>query len=137
MDILELELDKEVDLNPEPQGELTLQVAALPKDTNQDRDILGGWVVSQMDLAAEVTARKIADGRVATVAIHQLTFIRPIEVGDMVCCYTNVTSIGSSSIHIDVEVWVRPAAGQHSHKVTEGTFVFVAIDDNRRTRRIR
>ena len=108
----------------------------MPRDTNPDNDIFGGWVVSQMDLAAEITARKVAKGRVTTISIHQLSFLRPIEVGDMVSCYTNVTNIGSSSINIDVEVWVRPPEELEPHKVTEGTFVFVAIDKNRRTRRI-
>lgn len=136
-----LELDQihdlDADINPSPNGELALQIPAMPRDTNPDNDIFGGWVVSQMDLAAEITARKVAKGRVTTVSIHQLTFLRPIEVGDMVSCYTNVTNVGSSSVHIDVEVWVRSTADQEPNKVTEGTFVFVAIDKNRRTRRIR
>ena len=127
----------DADLYPTPNGELALQIPAMPRDTNPDNDIFGGWVVSQMDLAAEITARKVAKGRVTTVSIHQLTFLRPIEVGDMVSCYTNVTNVGSSSVHIDVEVWVRSASDQEPNKVTEGTFVFVAIDKTRRTRRIR
>ena len=138
MNIMEFEphADTEADLDPSPQGELTLQVSAMPKDTNPDNDIFGGWVVSKMDLAAEITARHIAKGRVATISIHQLNFLRPIDVGDMVSCYTHVTNIGCSSIHIDVEVWVRPSKEREPMKVTEGTFVFVAIDENRRTRRI-
>ncbi|CAM3479176.1 acyl-CoA thioesterase [Parendozoicomonas haliclonae] len=139
MEVLEYEAttDAESDALPAPQGELTLQIPAMPRDTNPDNDIFGGWVVSQMDLAAEITARRVAKGRVTTISIHQLNFLRPIEVGDMVSCYTNVTNIGGSSIHIDVEVWVQPPAEQVPHKVTDGTFVFVAIDANRRTRRIR
>ena len=138
MTIAELQADllPDSDHNPAPQGELALQVPAMPRDTNPDNDIFGGWVVSQMDLAAEITARKVARGRVATVSIHQLTFMRPIEVGDMVSCYTDVTNIGASSVHIDVEVWIRGPADAELHKVTEGTFVFVAIDEDRRTRRI-
>ena len=128
--------DPEADMSPLPQGELTLQVPAMPRDTNPDNDIFGGWVVSQMDLAAEITARRVAKGRVTTISIHQLNFLRPIEVGDMVSCYTDITNIGSSSIYIDVEVWIRQPKEQDPLKVTEGTFVFVAIDQNRRTRRI-
>ncbi|WP_281646741.1 acyl-CoA thioesterase [Parendozoicomonas sp. Alg238-R29] len=133
---VELEQLSDDDINPGPSGELTLQIPAMPRDTNPDNDIFGGWVVSQMDMAAEITARAVAKGRVTTVAIHQLTFLRPIEVGDMVSCYTTVTNVGSSSIHIEVCVWVRTAKEQEPQKVTEGTFVFVAIDENRRTRRV-
>ncbi len=129
--------DPDLDLHPSPRGDLSLQIPAMPKDTNPDNDIFGGWVVSQMDLAAEITARQVAKGRVATVSIHQLTFMRPIEVGDLVSCYTNVTNIGGSSIHIEVEVWVKTSGEPEPQKVTEGVFVFVAIDENRRTRRIR
>ncbi len=121
---------------PHPEGELTLRVQAMPRDTNPDNDIFGGWVVSQMDLAAEMSARQVAHGRVATVAIDKLVFMRPIEVGDVVSFYTIVSSTGRSSIQVQVEAWTRNPVADEEHKVTEGNFVFVAIDVNRRTRKI-
>ena len=75
---------------PQPQGELTLQTVAMPADTNANGDIFGGWLLSQMDLAAGVAAAKIAKGRVATVAINSMAFLTPVSVGSVVSCYCEV-----------------------------------------------
>jgi acyl-CoA thioesterase YciA len=128
--------ESELDDTPIPRGELMLQTVAMPKDTNSNGDIFGGWLVSQMDLASMITATRIAKGRAATVAINGMAFYTPVQVGSVVSCYTEVLDIGRSSIRINVEVWiVRP---RHSErvKVTEGEFVFVAIDEHGRTRHI-
>lgn len=127
------------DLNddaPVPDGPLTLQTIAMPADTNANGDIFGGWLVSQMDLAASIAALKIAQGRVATVAINSMVFLTPVHVGAVVSCYANVIDIGRSSIKINIEVWIDHKVNNERTKVTEGDFTFVAIDDTGNTREI-
>ena len=126
----------EVDLDdtPMPSGELSLQTVAMPRDTNANGDIFGGWLVSQMDLAAMVAATRVAGGRAVTVAINGMAFYTPVHVGAVVSCYTEVLEIGRSSIRINVEAWITAKNSFDKVKVTEGEFVFVAIDDRGRTR---
>lgn len=119
-----------------PKGELTIQTLAMPASTNANGDIFGGWLVSQMDLAAGVLAKKLAQGRVATVAINSMTFLKPVHVGDVVSCHVDLIKLGTTSITIGVEVWVLPATQTEKYQVTEGTFVFVAIDENRKPRKV-
>jgi acyl-CoA thioesterase YciA len=124
-------------LGPDTDCELALQTLAMPKDTNANGDIFGGWLVSQMDLAAGIICKKVTKGRSATVAIQSITFLKPVSVGATVSCYCKVSKRGKTSVHIDVEVWVSLIAlGEDLLKVAEGTFVFVAIDDNGRPRQI-
>jgi acyl-CoA thioesterase YciA len=125
------------DLNddaPSPEGELALQTIAMPADTNANGDIFGGWLVSQMDLAASIAALKIARGRVATVAINSMVFLTPVHVGAVVSCYADVKDVGRSSIKINIEVWIGHKTTGEPAKVTEGEFIFVAIDDSGNTR---
>ncbi len=129
--------ESEIDDTPTPRGELTLQTVAMPKDTNSNGDIFGGWLVSQMDMAAMITATRIAQGRVATVAINGMAFYMPVHVGSVVSCYTEVLEIGRSSMRINVEVWIARAMHIEQMKVTEGEFVFVAIDEKGRTRNVK
>lgn len=119
-----------------PKGELTIQTLAMPLSTNANGDIFGGWIVSQMDLAAGVLAKKIAYGRVATVAIHSMVFLKPVHVGDLVSCHVDLIKRGNTSMTISVEVWVLPATQSERYQVTEGVFVFVAIDDNGKPRQV-
>lgn len=128
--------DSEIDDTPKPRGELKLQTVAMPKDTNSNGDIFAGWLVSQMDLASMITATRIAQGRAATVAINGMAFYTPVQVGSVVSCYTEVLDIGRSSIRINVEVWILRPRENERVKVTEGEFVFVAIDEHGRTRHI-
>jgi len=115
--------------NDAPRGELALRTLAMPADTNPSGDIFGGWVMAQMDIAGGITAWNRADGRVATVAVDGFTFHRPIFVGDVVCCYTEVVKTGRTSISVLVSAWVlRGRRPDQRIKVTEGTFTFVAID---------
>ncbi len=128
---------QEIETAPQPQGTLALQIIAMPKDTNGDGDIFGGWLVSQMDLAAAITAKNLAHGRVATVAIGDLAFMQPVYVGATVSCYTEVLEVGRSSMQIAVEVWIPNRTTLELSKVTDGIFVFVAIDDKGRTRTVK
>ena len=112
-----------------PRGELTIQTLAMPSYTNANGDIFGGWLVSQMDLAAGILAKKLSKGRAATVAIHSMSFLRPVHIGNLVSCHVELIKQGRTSMTIGVEVWTETLATGAKDKVTEGTFVFVAIDD--------
>ncbi len=108
----------------------------MPADTNANGDIFGGWVMSQMDQAGGIAGVDRAQGRVVTVAVDGMTFIRPVKVGDVLCVYTRVESIGRTSMKIAIEAWARRFRTQSREKVTEATFTFVAIDDEGRPRAV-
>lgn len=118
----------------EPQGELTLRTLAMPADLNANGDIFGGWVLSQMDIAAGIIAGERAKGRVTTVALDAMKFIRPVRVGDVLCIYGRVMRVGRTSMGIEIEAWVRRGRIGDREKVTEALFTFVAIDDAGRPR---
>ncbi|NRB38413.1 MAG: acyl-CoA thioesterase [Pseudomonadales bacterium] len=126
----------ELDMIPLPSGDLTLQTVAMPKDTNASGDIFGGWLVSQMDIAGAIAASKVAKGRVATVAIDRMSFLIPVKVGSVVSCYTQLIETGRSSVQVQVEVWMTLPNTETSMKVTEGVFIFVALDASGKTRSI-
>nr|WP_297457666.1 acyl-CoA thioesterase [uncultured Halomonas sp.] len=124
---------------PAPQGDLTLKVLSTRQETNAYGDIAGGWLVNQMDQAAELCAGRLAHGRTATVAIEAMDFLCPVRVGSVVNIFTAAREIGRSSIKIDVEVWIRPPHERNPdelYKVTEARFVMVALDDNGRIRAV-
>ncbi len=116
-------------MTAKPVGQLTIQTIAMPANTNANGDIFGGWLVSQMDLAAGVLAKQTSTGRAATVAIQNLTFIKPVNVGDVVSCYVSLKKVGHSSMTLDVEVWKETFSTQEQLCVARGIFIFVAIDD--------
>lgn len=128
---------QDINSAPTPQGDLALQTLAMPKDTNANGDIFGGWLMSQMDIAGSISAGDVAGGRVATVAIDGMVFLTPVHMGAVVSCYADILDIGHSSIRIMVEVWINSQHDGEPIKVTEGEFVFVAIDESGRTREIR
>lgn len=117
-----------------PRGELTLRTLAMPRDVNTNGDIFGGWVLSQMDMAAGIVAATRAKGRVATVAVDAMKFIRPVKVGDVLCIYVEIVHIGRSSMGLQIEAWVLRNRQALREKVTEGLFTFVAIDQDGKTR---
>ena len=119
-----------------PKGELAIQTLAMPAHTNSGGDIFGGWLVSQMDLAAGIMAKRITRGRAVTIAIHTMTFLKPVHVGNLVSCYVSLLKTGKTSLTIAVEAWTEDLASEKKNKVTEGTFVFVAIDANGKSREI-
>ena len=127
---------EDLDPHPRPFGELALQTIAMPKDTNANGDIFGGWLLSQMDLAGSITAAELAEGRVATVAIEGMSFLTPVHVGAVVSCYCDVLETGRSSARILVEVWINAKQDGAHLKVTEGEFICVATDANKLTRPI-
>lgn len=126
----------EIEPEETPHGELMLRTLAMPADVNVNGDIFGGWVLSQMDIAAGIIAGSRAQGRVATVAIDAMKFLRPVHVGDVVCIYSNVERIGRSSMVIGLETWAQRGRYGDREKVTEAKFTFVAIDEDGRPRAV-
>jgi len=119
-----------------PRGQLTVRISAMPADTNANGDIFGGWVLSRMDQAGGIAGVERARGRVVTIALDAMKFIRPVRVGDTLEVYTAVEGIGRTSMVIQVEAWARRFQTQIHEKVTEANFTFVAIDDNGKPRPI-
>lgn len=120
-----------------PKDEPTIRVIAMPADTNPNGDIFGGWLLSQMDLAGGTLASRTSRGRMVTVKIDSMTFINPVRVGDEVSIYTSLISIGRTSMKIDIAAWSRTRESDVSVKVTEGQFVYVAIDESGRPREVK
>jgi len=112
------------------RGEPAIRTVPMPSDANNNGDIFGGWVLSQMDIAGGTIAARHARGRVVTVAIDAMTFHRPIQIGDLVSIYGKVGKIGRTSITVDLETIVERRLEPGEIKVTEGKYIFVAIDAN-------
>jgi len=119
---------------PAPTGDLTVRLIAMPADTNANGDIFGGWVLSQMDQAGGIAGVERARGRVVTIAVEAMTFIRPVKVGDVLCVYTEVVHVGRTSMRIHIEAWARRFSSHIREKVTDAVFTFVAVDENGRPR---
>ena len=121
----------------EPHRGAILRVVPGPSDINANGHIFGGWVVSQMDIAAGIVASREADGPVATVAIQAMEFIAPVLLQDVVSVYAWVERIGRTSLAIRIEVMASRRRGREEAKVTEGLFTFVALDENHRPRPVK
>lgn len=120
-----------------PEGELVLRTLAMPADTNANGDIFGGWIMSQMDIGGAILAKEVAEGRVVTVAVNGITFLKPVAVGDVVCCYARCIRTGRSSITVNIEVWVKKVSSDpigQRYCVTEAVFTYVAVDDDNKSR---
>lgn len=120
---------------PLPDRAPTIRVLAMPTDTNAAGDIFGGWIMSQVDIAGSVEAHQVAKGRVVTVAVNSFVFHKPVFVGDVISCYTEVKKIGNTSLTVYVEVYAeRNRQKEECVKVTEATLTYVAVDENRKPR---
>jgi len=109
----------------------------MPADTNASGDIFGGWLMSQMDIGGAILARDIARGRVVTVHVDGMSFVRPVSVGDVVCCYARCLKRGTTSMTIAVEVWIKKESGEpfgQRYPATNATFIYVAVDSRGRPR---
>lgn len=111
-----------------PNGELTLRSQAMPADANAAGDIFGGWVMAQMDSACGIRAAERAHGRVVTAAVREMSFAKPVKIGDTLCVYTSITGVGRTSIRLKVEAWAQRYLSQLMEMVTEAEFVMVALD---------
>ena len=117
-----------------PDAPAVLRAIAMPADTNPEGDIFGGWLMSQMDLAASTIAFGLARGRCATVAVERVTFLGPVFVGDEVSVHARPLRIGRTSVRVEVEAWRRRRDGGASRRVATGEITYVAIDEHRRAR---
>ncbi|HCM61355.1 MAG TPA: acyl-CoA thioester hydrolase YciA [Morganella sp. (in: Bacteria)] len=120
-----------------PNGELVLRTLTMPMDTNANGDIFGGWLMSQMDIGGAILAKEMALGRVVTVRVDGITFLRSVAVGDVVCCYARCLKTGNSSMTVKVEVWVKKVATDpigDRYRATEAEFCYVAVDADNRPR---
>jgi acyl-CoA thioesterase YciA len=113
----------------EPSGELCIRTLAMPADTNQNGDIFGGWLLSQMDLGGGVFASKKAKSRTVTVAIEAMNFRKPVFIGDLVSVHANLVRVGKTSVTVHLEAWVLRRKEMQSILVTDGNFTYVSIDD--------
>ena len=111
-----------------PTGELTLRTLAMPSDANAAGDIFGGWVMAQMDLDCGIRAAERARGRVVTAAVKEMSFAKPMKIGDTLCVYTHVNRVGRTSIALKVEAWAQRYLSDLMEKVTDADFVMVALD---------
>jgi acyl-CoA thioesterase YciA len=121
-----------VNKETEPVGDLCIRTLAMPADTNQNGDIFGGWLLSQMDLGGGVFASKITKSRTVTVAIEAMNFRKPVFVGDLVSVHANLVRIGKTSITVHLEAWILRRKEMQSILVTDGNFTYVSIDDQGR-----
>jgi len=111
-----------------------LRVVPGPSDINANGHIFGGWVLSQMDIAAGIVASNRANGPVATVAIERMEFIAPIHLRDLISVFAQVEQVGRTSMKVRIEVIAHRDRGATQVKVTEGLFTFVALDDQHQPR---
>ena len=111
-----------------------LRVVPGPTDINANGHIFGGWVLSQMDIAAGIVASRRAGGSVATIAIERMEFIAPIHLRDVISVFADVERVGRTSMAIRIEVIATRDRGASDIKVTEGLFTFVALDEQHRPR---
>ena len=112
-----------------PCGELCTRTLAMPADTNQNGDVFGGWLLSQMDIAGGVFASKIAKSRAVTVAIEAMNFRKAVYVGDLVSVHGNLVRVGKTSITVRLEAWVLRRNDMQPILVTDGNFTYVSIDE--------
>src|SRR5947208_6057507 len=119
-----------------PRGELTVRTIAMPADTNANGDIFGGWVMAHMDQAGGIAGVERARGRVVTLVVEAMTFIRAMRVGDVLEVYTEIESVGRTSMKIHVEAWAQRFQTHDRDKVTDATFTFVHVGDDGRPRPI-
>lgn len=116
---------------------LVLKVIPMPADCNANGDIFGGWVMAQVDLAGSVLPARVAQGRLATVAVNEFIFKQPVRVGDILSFFSSITRVGNTSITVQVEVFAERFNAQGAYvKVTEASLTYVAIDDQGKPRLI-
>lgn len=125
--------------NNTPQGELVLRTLAMPADTNANGDIFGGWLMSQMDIGGAYSGQGNRARSCGHGASGRNEFLRPVAVGDVVCCYARCVKRGTTSISINIEVWVKKVASEpigQRYKATEALFIYVAVDKDGKPRPI-
>lgn len=118
---------------------MVMRTLAMPADTNANGDIFGGWLMSQMDMGGAIQAKEIAEGRVVTVRVDGMTFLKPVAVGDVVSCYAHCIRTGNSSMTINVQVWIKKVSSEpigQTYCATEAVFIYVAVDNEGHSRQL-
>ncbi len=115
-----------------PKGDLIVRTLAMPGDTNPNGHMFGGWLMSQMDIAGAIFSQKMAKGKVVTVAVDSMTFLKPLFVGDTLCCYCQKIKTGRTSITIKIEAYASRQYDDCREKITEAIFTYVKVDENRK-----
>lgn len=111
----------------------TLRITLLPRDTNKHGTIFGGVILSHVDLAGAVEARRSCGPRnFVTVAMDKVVFRAPVFVGDVVSFFTETLRIGRTSVTVKVTVDAERAESGETARVTEAEIVYVAVDADRR-----
>ena len=131
--------ENEKENDRQPRGFLISRTVAMPKDTNPNGEIFGGWILAQMDIAGGMMATEIVGGRTVTVTVDKMVFKLPVHVGDTISIHGALVRVGNSSMDICLEVWTKQLSGEFAaerHLVTEAIFRYVAVDDRGRPRRI-
>ncbi|WP_343192788.1 acyl-CoA thioester hydrolase YciA [Buchnera aphidicola (Taiwanaphis decaspermi)] len=115
-----------------PKGVVVLKILSMPKNTNVNGDIFGGWIMSKMDMGGAILAKEITGNRIVTVNVESINFFKPISVGDLVTCYAKCIYIGQTSIKIDVELWIKklclPPIGKY-YCSTTASFIYVSVNN--------
>jgi acyl-CoA thioesterase YciA len=117
-----------------PSREPSIRVVMMPKDTNAHGTIFGGVILSYIDQAAAVEAKRNGGGFIVTVAMREVVFHGPVNVGDLVSFYTRLVRIGRTSITVAVEV--RAQSQDAERRVTEAEVTFVNLDKNKKPKPI-
>ena len=120
-----------------PHGQLSIRTIAMPADANPNGDIFGGWLLSQMDLAGGVFSKHYTKSRTVTIALDSMSFYRPVFIGDVVCCYCHLLKLGTTSLRVKIEAWTIREDSDDRLKVTEGIFTYVALDKDRKPKKIK
>lgn len=119
------------------EKDLAIRVMAMPADTNAAGDIFGGWLMSQVDIAGSIIARRRANGRTVTVAVDSFQFKQPVFVGDVISCYAKITRTGRTSLTVNVKAYAERQKKTHEIiLVTEADLTYVAVDGNRKPRQL-
>jgi len=114
------------------KDEPVLRSMPMPKDTNRYGTVFGGVILSQIDIAGALEARKTAVLNFVTVAMDKVVFYNPVYVGDVVSFYSRTLSIGNTSIKVKVEVKADRFDGSAKNiPVTEAELTYVALDDEK------
>ena len=112
---------------------LSIRTSLLPKDTNQHRTIFGGVILSYLDIAGAIEAKRLCRQEVVTIAMREVVFRKPVFVGDLVSFYTRITHTGRTSMTVEVKViaYRDKMPSEEEIHVTRASITYVAIDQDR------
>ena len=125
-----VEVEQAADMNELSALQPAIRVVMMPKDTNPLGTIFGGLILSYIDQAGAVEAKRHSEKKLVTVAMHEVKFLAPVFVGDLVSFYTETVRIGKTSITVRVTVEARRGVEPHETvRVTQAEVVYVAVDE--------